>query len=77
MATKSITITSEAYEKLVSFKESNESFSDVVNKLTKRKSIMKLAGLLSKEEVKNLKKHIYETRKQADIHMNEVAKKLK
>ena len=77
MATKSITITDDAYERLVSFKEPNESFSDVVKKLTKRNSILKLAGLLSTEEATSMKGHIYKIRKKADLRMNEIAKKLK
>ena len=63
MATKSITITSEAYEKLASFKEKNESFTDVINKLTKKNSIFDLIGVLSNKEAEEMKKNIAEGRK--------------
>ena len=63
MATKSITITSKAYEKLASFKEKNESFTDVINKLTKKNSIFDLIGVLSNKEAEEMKKNIAEGRK--------------
>ncbi|MBI4150362.1 antitoxin VapB family protein, partial [Candidatus Woesearchaeota archaeon] len=45
MATKSITVTNEAYERLAAFKEPHESFSDVITKLTSRYSLLDLIGV--------------------------------
>ena len=56
MATKTISITEEAYERLAAKKEPRESFSDVVNKLTGTGSWFDLAGVLGKKEGEELKK---------------------
>lgn len=76
MGTKSLTITNEAYEKLALLKEHNESFSDVINRITGKSSILKLVGLLSNEEAKEMKKHIENTRKRAEEEMEEKIKRL-
>ncbi len=61
MGTKSLTITDEAYERLASFKGEYESFSEVINKLTKRTSILSLVGILSSEEADELTKNVKKT----------------
>lgn len=76
MATKCITITDEAYKRLASFKENNESFSDVVNKLTKRSSLWELVGLLSNKEADELEKNIEDTARRMRKEIDETAKLL-
>ncbi len=44
MATKNITITEDAYERLRSLKREGESFSDVVTRLTEQEDPMSFAG---------------------------------
>ncbi len=77
MATKSITITTDAYEGLASFKEKNESFSDVINKLTRRNSLSALIGVLSKKEAEELKENIRKTRTEIEKRMNRTERLLK
>lgn len=76
MGTKTLTITNEAYERLAAFKEKKESFSDVVNKLTSRTSLLSLVGVLSKEEAGELRKNVIETRKRLRGDMDKIAARL-
>ena len=76
MTTKSITITSEAYEKLSAFKEHKDSFSDVINKITKKSSILELVGLLSKKEAEKLRESIKDTRERTRKEVEGIAKRL-
>lgn len=70
MATKTISISEEAYERLRTRKEKNESFTDVINRVTGKRSLLELAGTLRDEEADKLEKHIKErrlaSRKRAD-----------
>jgi len=70
MPTRTISITEEAYERLKVRKEKNESFTDVINRVTGKRSLLELAGILSEEEADKLEKHIKErraaSRKRAD-----------
>ncbi len=70
MATKSITITNEAYEGLSAFKEPTDSFSDVVNRLTKRDSLLNLVGILSPKEADEMNKSVKEMRNRLRKQMN-------
>ncbi len=77
MGTKSITITNEAYERLAVFKESKESFSDVINKITRKYSILDLVGVLSKDEANELRGNVKELRKRLRKEIDETASRLK
>jgi len=62
MATKTISITEEAYERLASKKKEGESFSEVINRITNKRSLSEFAGILSNEEADRLEKNIKEGR---------------
>ena len=77
MATKTISITEEAYERLKMKKETNESFTDVINRITNKGSIMELAGILSEEEGNKLEKYIKERRSASRKYSNSIRENLK
>ncbi len=62
MSTKTITVTEEAYERLASKKREKESFSEVINRITNKKSLLDFAGILSEKEGSNLINIIKESR---------------
>ncbi len=64
MATKTISITKEAYDRLKMRKESGESFSDVIVRLTERKALSDFAGILAPSSVKALSEAIAEVRRE-------------
>ena len=77
MATKTISITEEAYERLSVMKEKNESFTDVINKITGKRSLLELAGILSEEEADKLEKHIKERRLASRQRVNKIREMLR
>ena len=50
LGAKNISISEEAYERLVALKRPNESFMVVINRLTRKRSILELVGALTREE---------------------------
>lgn len=77
MPTRTISITEEAYERLRVMKEKNESFTDVVNRITGKRSIMELAGILSKDDAEKMEEYIKARRKASREHSNKIREMLK
>lgn len=72
MSSKNITIKEEAYESLKAHKRDDESFSDVVLRLSgKNKDVMKGFGMLSDEEADALRGHVEDVRSQIDEDFTE------
>ncbi|MFA4820001.1 MAG: antitoxin VapB family protein [Candidatus Aenigmatarchaeota archaeon] len=63
MTTKTITVTNDAYEALKYMKGPNESFSDTILRVAKRKPLSHFYGALSKESADKLEKSVKEIRK--------------
>jgi len=63
MATRNISITEEAYVRLAQFRKQSESFSQVINRLTDRRSIMDFAGILSEKSAARLERHVEKHRR--------------
>ena len=77
MATKTISITEEAYERLRMKKEKNESFTDVINRVTGKRDIMEFAGILSEDEGNKLEEYIKKRRKASREHSNRIREMMK
>ena len=76
MATKTISITEEAYERLANKKEKNDSFSDVIIKITTTTPLSSLIGILSKEKAAELRASIKEIRKRIRQRVDKTALQL-
>lgn len=63
LGTKNISISDEAYSRLATQKRENESFTDVINRITGKRSILELRGLLTKKEAKEMIDDIHEVRR--------------
>ena len=55
MSTKTISLEEEAYERLKRLKRKGESFTDLVNRLTGKRSLLELSGTISEEEASDLR----------------------
>ena len=72
MSSKNITLKEEAYESLKAHKRDDESFSDVVLRLSgKNKDIWKGFGMLSDEEADAVRGHVEDVRDQIDEDFTE------
>ena len=77
MGTKNIAISDEAYQILKALKKSGESFTDVIERMSRRGAVLELAGVLSKTEVTSVEKHVKEIRKQSSQRIFKTARGLK
>lgn len=64
MATKNISITEEAYRRLFCLKKKNESFSEIIIKITGKTNLRDFFGTLSKENASELENNINKRRKE-------------
>lgn len=76
MATKTLTITEDAYERLASLKTEDESFSEVINRVTGKVSLLSIAGILTEDEADALEKRIKEIRKRSRSRMKRIREEL-
>ena len=75
MATKTISVTEEAYDILKAKKEDTESFSEVIVKLSGKKKLSSFFGALSEESALSLENEIKEMRKvHRKTHLKRLAK---
>lgn len=75
MAIKTISITEDAYNSLKSKKDPNESFSEIIVRLSGKKSLSSFFGALSKESADALEDSINEARKKHRLmHQKRVQK---
>ncbi len=76
MGSRNISISDEAYSKLKRLKGRNESFTDVINRLTNKTSILSLRGILSHDEAESTIKRIRESRNTSENRLNSISGKI-
>jgi predicted CopG family antitoxin len=67
MATKTISITEDAYERLARQKNALESFSDVILRITKRAKLSDFAGVLSAASAQKLEQRMKKARARSRV----------
>jgi predicted CopG family antitoxin len=77
LVTKDISISEEAYFRLAASMKLHESFTDVINRLTGRKSILDLSGTLSISESRELSNHVSDLRKKSLKRSRALVKKFR
>jgi predicted CopG family antitoxin len=76
LGAKNISISDEAYTRLASLKGPNESFTDVVNRLTGKRSILELAGALTRDEGEELRRRIDEARSASAERLSRTSRRM-
>lgn len=76
MGTKNISISEEAYERLAALKRPNESFTEVVNRLTQKRSILELAGTLTEKDGNTVRKEIAKIREASSRRVGSSTKRV-
>lgn len=64
MASKTLTITEAAYERLAAEKRPGESFTDVILRLTKKRSLFDLPKYVTKKEADSIAEAVAESRRE-------------
>jgi predicted CopG family antitoxin len=77
MGTRTISVSDEAYARLKALKRQGESFSDVISRLTSRKHLSELAGVLNEKEAKSLEKTIAALRNRRKKQLEKTLEELK
>jgi len=77
MGTKNIAISDEAYQLLKELKRPSESFTDVIERITRGSTVLDLAGIVSKTEAGSIEKRVQEIRRQSSQRILSTAEGLK
>jgi predicted CopG family antitoxin len=81
MAVKTITVTKTAYDALKAMKSANESFSEMILRISKRKPLSAFFGVISKETGERMERAIADSRRARDLdhlkRVKEIARALK
>jgi predicted CopG family antitoxin len=77
MGTRNISISDEAYSKLAAMKGPKESFTDVINRLAGKRSVLDLAGLLTPREGAELRANIRDARAKSRKRLEETSGRMR
>ena len=76
MGSKNISISDEAYLRLAELKSKNESFTELIYRLTNKTDVLDLKGMVKEDEVKSLEKIIKDSRKLSKERIDRITKEL-
>ena len=76
MGTKNIAISDEAYQRLKALKKPGESFTEVIERMTRSRGVLELSGILSKQEASRLAEMVKESRKSSSRHLRRTIESL-
>ena len=76
MGSKNISISDEAYLRLSELKSKNESFTELIYRLTKKTNVLDLKGMVKEDEAKSLEKIIKDSRKLSKERIDRITKEL-
>jgi predicted CopG family antitoxin len=77
LGTKNIAISDEAYQMLKALKKSGESFTDVIERVRRKASVLELAGVLSRKEVATVERQVRQLRKRSSSRITKTIGALK
>ena len=77
MGTKNIAISDEAYQRLKALKKPGESFTEVIERMTRSRGILELSGILSKREASRVSEVVRETRRESSRHLRRTIERLR
>jgi predicted CopG family antitoxin len=76
MGTKNIAISDEAYQRLKALKKPGESFTEVIERMTRSRGILELAGTLSIGQAAQVKERIREIREDSSRRLQRTVEKV-
>jgi predicted CopG family antitoxin len=76
MGTKNIAISEEAYQRLKALRKPGESFTEVIERITRSRSILELVGVLSMAEGAELRSMIKKIRGENSKRIHETIQRL-
>ena len=76
MGSKNISISDEAYLRLSELKLKNESFTELIYRLTNKTNVLDLKDIIKEDEGKSLEKNIRDSRKLTRERINKITSEL-
>jgi predicted CopG family antitoxin len=77
MGTKNIAISDEVYQRLKALKKPGESFTEVIERMTRSRGILELSGILSKHEASRAAEVVRETRSESSKRVRRTIERLR
>jgi predicted CopG family antitoxin len=76
LGTKNIAISDEAYQRLKALKKPGESFTELIERMTRSRGILELSGILSNQETSRVSQVVRETRRESSKRLHRTIERL-